>query len=300
MFTVKTIIVAVSVAFMTLMSVADAAEKKAEPTSAESQPVVWTLAVPAYRTLSKVTFFEAIDKAGALGLKAVEGRPYTISAETGDAELGPTAPPEVLAKTRKKLADAGLTLVSYYAGNFGKNEATMRKLFEFGKVMGIQVFVGEPEPQKLATLDKLANEFGISVAMHNHPKRPNQPAYTYWDPAAIMRMIEKHSKRIGCCADTGHWVRSGLDPVECLRTYEGRLLYLHLKDVSENSPQGHDVILGTGVVNVKGMLTELHRQKFAGQISFEYDNEVKDKAADVRRSASVVREIAKGLGQKVQ
>ena len=118
----------------------------------------------------------------------------------------------MLEKTRKKLKDAGLRLVSYYAGDFGKDEATMRKLFEFGKAMGIQVFVGEPLPQKLAALDKLANEFGISVAIHNHPKRPNQPAYAYWDPATIMRMVEKHSKRIGCCATpaTGSapaWIR---------------------------------------------------------------------------------------------
>ncbi len=176
----------------------------------------------------------------------------------------------------------------------------MRRLFEFGRTMGIQVFVGEPKPEKLAVLDRLANEFGINVAIHNHPKRPKQPAYAYWDPDAIMRMVEKHSKRIGCCADTGHWVRSGLDPVECLKKYEGRLLYLHLKDVSEKGPQGHDVIFGTGVADVKGMLAELHRQRFSGPIGFEYENNVKDRPADVAKCVAFVKRIAKELGQKVE
>jgi sugar phosphate isomerase/epimerase len=296
----QTMIVAIGLVSAVLLSVGHAAKTKTGPTSAESHPAVWTLTVPAYRVLSQVTFFEAIDKAKAVGLKAIEGRPYRISVETGDAQLGPSAPAEALEKTRKKLKDADLTLVSYYAGNFGKDEAAMRSLFQFGKTMGIQVFVGEPPPQKLATLDKLANEFGINVAIHNHPRRPNRPAYTYWNPATVMQMVEKHSKRIGCCADTGHWVRSGLDPVECLKKYEGRLLYLHFKDVNETGRRGHDVILGTGVANAKGMLAELHRQRFSGPIAFEYENRVKNRAADVRKSVDFVTKIAKELGQKLR
>jgi sugar phosphate isomerase/epimerase len=40
-------------------------------------------------------------------------------------------------------------------------------------------------------------------------------------------------KRIGACCDTGHWVRSGLHPVECLKKLEGRILGFHLKDVAQ-------------------------------------------------------------------
>jgi sugar phosphate isomerase/epimerase len=269
------------------------------PATQPSQPV-WLLTAHAFRVLSPVTFFRAIDKASVVGAKYIEGRPYKISDETGDAELGPSATPEVLEKVRQKLKDNGLTLIAYYGGNFGGSDAETRRLFAFGKAMGIQFFVGEPRPEKLDMLDKLANEFGVNVAIHNHPKRPNQPAYAYWDPTTIMRMLEKHSKRIGCCADTGHWVRSGLDPVDCLKKYEGRLIYLHLKDVSEKGPKGHDVIFGTGLADAKGMLAELHRQNFSGPISFEYENNVKDRPADVRKSVEAVRQIAKELGQKVQ
>ncbi len=277
-----------------------AAEGKAPSGSAESRPAVWTLAVPAYRVLSQATFFDAIDKAGTVGVKALEGRPYRISHETGNAQLGPSAPAEALETTKKKLRESGLALLSYYAGDFGGDEAAMRRLFEFGRTMGIRVFIGEPAPEKLAALDRLANEFGISVAIHNHPRRPNQSGYVYWNPDSVMRMVEKYSHRIGCCADTGHWVRSGLDPVECLKKYEGRLLYLHLKDVSEKGPRGHDVIFGTGVADVRGMLAELCRQRFNGPIGLEYENNVKDRPADVRQCVDFLRKTARELGQKVR
>ena len=37
----------------------------------------------------------------------------------------------------------------------------------------------------------------------------------------------------GLCLDTGHLYYSGMDPVEWLKKYAGRLDYVHFKDVSE-------------------------------------------------------------------
>ena len=54
------------------------------------------------------------------------------------------------------------------------------------------------------------------------------------------------SPRIGVCADVGHWQRSGIKPVDGVRTLGRRLLSLHVKDLNESSPNGHDVWWGTG------------------------------------------------------
>ena len=291
---------AVCVVLVWLTRIGHAAETATQAAPTNDASTGWTLAVPAYSVLSRVTFFAAIDKAKALGLKAIEGRPYRISEDTGDARLDASAPDEVLAKCRKKLADAGLRLTSYYAGDCGKDETAMRRLFEFGRKMGIQTFVAEPRPRMLATLDTLAQEFGINVAIHNHPRRPQNAEYTYWDPDRVMQMIEKRSRRIGCCADTGHWVRSGLDPVACLRTYEGRLMCLHLKDVSVKGPQGRDVVFGTGVADMQAMLAELHRQKFAVQLTFENEADVPDRTPDVVKSIEFVKKAAAELKQRVE
>jgi type 1 glutamine amidotransferase len=43
-----------------------------------------------------------------------------------------------------------------------------RKLFEFGRKMGFETFMCEPKSRQLDLLDKLANEYGINVAIHNH------------------------------------------------------------------------------------------------------------------------------------
>ena len=70
--------------------------------------------------------------------------------------------------------------------------------------------------------------------------------------------------------DTGHWARSGLKPIECLRKLEGRIISFHFKDLNQ-TPGGHDVPWGTGVCDVKGMLTEVHRQKVKAVFSIEYE-----------------------------
>jgi len=56
-------------------------------------------------------------------------------------------------------------------------------------------------------------------------------------------------------AGVGHWVRSGLDPVECLKQLEGRIHDIHIKEID----QGEDVVWGTGQGRIKGILKELHR-----------------------------------------
>ena len=91
------------------------------------------------------------------------------------------------------------------------------------------------------------------------------------DPNFILSLVKDRDARIGSCADTGHWVRSGLDPVDCLRILKGHIISSHLKDLNEKSPGAHDVPYGTGVSHVTAILDELKAQNFAGNISVEYE-----------------------------
>jgi hypothetical protein len=116
-------------------------------------------------------------------------------------------------------------------------------------------------------VEKLAKEYNIKVAIHNHPKPDN----FYWNPDTVLAAVNGRSPLLGVCADVGHYVRSGLDPVATLKKMEGRLIALHFKDLNEKSPQAHDVPWGTGISNAKGMLAELKRQKFKGVFCIEYE-----------------------------
>jgi sugar phosphate isomerase/epimerase len=272
--------------------------EKAEARQGRAGP--WKLSVQLY-TFNKFPFVEAIDKAKSLDLKYVEGFSWQkIGAAAGDAELNWKAPAEAIGIAKKKLADAGIHMVNYYVNDFGKDQAEMRKTFEFAKSMGVETFVAEPSSPQLDVLAKLAKEFKINIAIHNHPKDPKKKDYDNWSPKHVMALAKDFDERIGACADTGHWVRSGLDPVQALKEYKGRLITLHLKDLNEKGPEGKDVPLGTGVSDVKAQLAELRREKFAGVISIEYEANMENNVEDVRASLDFIRKMAEGMGIKTE
>jgi hypothetical protein len=88
---------------------------------------------------------------------------------------------------------------------------------------------------------------------------------------------------MGACADTGHWVRSGLDPVASLNKLKGRIIELHFKDLNRRAAQAYDVPWGTGDSDVPGMLAALREQKFQGYFVVEYEKAGPDLVANVKR-----------------
>lgn len=259
----------------------------------------WRLGVQAY-TYRALTFFEAVDKASALGMHYIEAYSrQKVSKDHGAAVTSPDMSDEVVQAVQAKLKAAGMKLVCYGVVRLKNDEADCRKYFDFAKKMGIETLVAEPSEDAFGLIDKLCEEYKINVAIHNHPK----PSH-YFNPEAVLKVCEGRSKRIGSCADTGHWVRSGLDPVECLKKLEGRIISVHIKDIehkptvaSAPSPTStttkadakapakpkkakkpkrekiHDVPFGTGVCNMDAILKELKRQGFKGVFSIEYEDQ---------------------------
>ena len=116
-------------------------------------------------------------------------------------------------------------------------------------------------------IDTLAGQYGIKVAIHEHA-RPNR----YWHPDSVLAAIKNHSN-IGACGDLGHWARSGLDPVECLKKLEGHVIGVHLKDIKTfNDVKAEDVPVGKGVINYPAIFDELARQRFKGMLSIEQES----------------------------
>ena len=158
--------------------------------------------------------------------------------------------------------------------------------------------MNEPD-SKLKTLAEAAALIGDGcrihlggMAVHNHPKHDN---YAYWEPEGVLKAIGNRGKRIGACVDTGHWVRSGIDPVACLKKMEGRIISMHLKDVAEwGKPEARDVPLGTGKANFAEVLKELRRQKFRGVLTIEYEHLSPELAKDVAQCLTFVETWAKG------
>jgi sugar phosphate isomerase/epimerase len=87
----------------------------------------------------------------------------------------------------------------------------------------------------------------------------------------VLMVCKDRSKRIGACCDTGHWMRSDINPVEALKKLEGRIISFHLKDLNEYGKGAHDVPWGTGRADIKAILTEVHRQGVKPVFSVEYE-----------------------------
>ena len=140
--------------------------------------------------------------------------------------VGPALTTEQREKLKAKLAASGVKAMNFGVVNFTSDGPAARKVFEFARDMGLQTITCEPADKSAwDVVEKLADEFKINAACHNHPK-PSQ----YWNPDTVLAAIRGRGPRIGCCADTGHWPRSGLKPVDCLRKYEGHTICLHFKD----------------------------------------------------------------------
>ncbi len=252
---------------------------------------------PQAYSFNRFTFFEAVDKAKELGCNVIEAYPGQRLSPDDPTQFNHDAPPSVWAKAKIKLDNTGVRLVAYGVVGLSNNEEANRKVFDFAKVMGISIITSEPNPPTKETYDvieKLVKEYDIKVAIHNHPKRPNDPNYKYWDPEFVLECVKGRDPRIGACADTGHWARSGVRPVEALKILEGRVISAHLKDLNQFGVRyAHDVPWGTGVCDMKAVLDELHRQRFSGMASMEYEYNWENNVPDMLKCVAFVREYGK-------
>lgn len=261
----------------------------ATPFNFPEEKLNWHLSAQTY-SFKHYTLVESIEMAKFAGVKTIEffGGQRLGGGMKGGFEVNMSAADKETIK--RHLQDAGIRIVAL--GVVGsETEEGWRKLYEFAHEWGVYVINIEPNPDFLPIIGKLATQFKMRSAIHNHPK-PSK----YWDPQVVLNAIEKSgSEYVGVCADIGHWVRSGLDPVAALQQVEGKVFSLHLKDLKERSSNTHDVHWGTGVSNVEGVIKELMRQKFDGNISVEYEYNWDNNVVDVKQSIQNFRDILNRL-----
>lgn len=240
-------------------------------------------------TFKEFTVLDAIDKTAAAGGKVIEFYPgQKFSADKPGLKFDHNASDEMITAVKERLQQRGLRAVNYGVVGIPKDEAEARKIFEFAKKFELYGITTE-SVDALDTIEKLVKEYDIRVGFHNHPRRADDPNYKMWDPNYVLSVVKGRDQRIGSTADVGHWVRSGLDPVACLKILKGRVISCHLKDLNEKSPEAHDVPFGTGFSGIPGILAELKRQKFAGNLSIEYEYHWKDSDVDVAQCVGFVR-----------
>jgi len=219
---------------------------------------------------------EALAKTKELGLHYWESYPAHV-------------PPDVAtAKSMAAKAETfGVKVSGFGVVRFTKDTDSNRKLFEFGKEIGLAYFSADPELDSFDSLDKLVDEYGIPVGIHNHG-----PGHKYAEIDVIAKVIKDHSPRIGCCIDTGHFLRSKEDPVRAVEVFDKRIYGVHLKDVKDANTF---TILGKGDLRLADLLKELAKRKYNYTLAIEYEENEAAPMDDIRACLEAQKKAAATL-----
>lgn len=189
---------------------------------------------------------------------------------------------EVLAKVRH----AGLDL--YGAGVvYMKKEQAVHQAFDYASHAGMKVIVGVPGHNLLPLVERKVKETNIKVAIHNHG--PGDKLYP--TPASIVEKVKDLDRRIGMCMDIGHTLRIGEDPITDARRFADRLHDVHIKDITQAAPDGHELEIGRGVINIPGFLRTLIDIDYKGVVSFEYEKDANDPLPGLAESVGYVNGV---------
>lgn len=236
---------------------------------------------PTFYTFHKFTFEEAIQKCVATGA-ATFGHSARLNLSKDFPEpVNPKMSPAAFRRMRELIAEYGVT--PHTIGVCPAN----REHFEFAASLGISNLDSEPGFNSLDEVNRLADEYKINVGLHNHP----QPSI-YWNPDIVLERLKDCGSRVGACCDVGHWYRSGLDPLECVKKLRGRISSFHIKDLNE---QKRDVPLGQGVCKIGEILRELAAQKVQTVFSIEYESNWDNNVPQVAECVRFIRQTAEEI-----
>jgi sugar phosphate isomerase/epimerase len=263
--------------------------QKVKLSAPNAEKLGWRLSCGLY-TFRDRSFYEAIDVIAGLGIVNVEPAFFLpLSKEQPDLKTSDALSPDQRKEMKKRLDDRGMKMPCYYA-SLEADTSAHRKVFDFAKEMGVETLVSEPPAEVIEAIDKLCQEYKINLAIHNHSEAAGSK---YWKPENVLKVCEGRSKAIGACPDTGHYVRTGLDPSECLKKLDGRIIAVHLKDVAEiGKNEARDVPLGEGKANYTQVLQTLLALKFKGVTTIEYEYLSPQLVQDVGKCVKFVEDFA--------
>jgi inosose dehydratase len=153
---------------------------------------------------------------------------------------------------------------------------------EAGTVAALNDLAWERLGELLDAIGEEAGRLGHLVAFHPH-------AGTFVEtPAEVERLLATTNARsVGLCLDVGHYIVGGGDPVDVIRQHGSRIGHVHLKDVAPEPlaalRQGRldgfrdalrariFVELGSGVLDLDGVLRALAAQGYRGWLMVEQD-----------------------------
>jgi sugar phosphate isomerase/epimerase len=186
-----------------------------------------------------------------------------------------------------KLKAAGLQLHGSGVVNLPNDEAKCRKAFENVRAGGMATMVCKPDMDALPLVEKLAKEFDQKLAIHNHG--PEDKVYP--TPEVAWNAVKSLDSRIGLCIDVGHTERFGHGAAAAIKKYAPRLYDVHMKDsvAIVGAQRDVPVEVGSGRLDIPGMLRALLEVKYQGVVAFEYEKVAGNPVTGLAESVGYVR-----------
>lgn len=197
------------------------------------------------------------------------------------------ADPAAVATALRQYRDGGVTITSFGVGHFGNNEQAVRPLFDFAKTVGFSALGADPDIDALPLLERLCDEYGVKLAIHNHGRN-----HRYGHFAELDSIFAQTSPNIGLCLDTAWMLDAGEDPIAAVEKYADRLYGLHIKDFIFNADGApEDVIVGTGNLDLPRLFTTLANVGFTGYTTLEYEGDEQQPIPSVTQCVEVLRKL---------
>ncbi|MFK5974686.1 MAG: sugar phosphate isomerase/epimerase [Flavobacteriaceae bacterium] len=230
-------------------------------------------------TLRKYSLDEVIEIAQRLNIKDMALKSYHLPYESTDKELK---------YIRDKVKARGINL---YGGGVIKMKTPedVEKYFNYAKTAGLKMIIGSPHHELLPLIEKKVKKVDVKLAIHNHGPEDD----IFPSPKSVYDRIKNLDSRIGLCIDTGHTFRLNLDPAEELKKYKDRLFDVHIKDIDKQVPNGKNIEMGHGSMNIPSIMRALKEIKYEGVLGLEYEKDGDHAIYGLSESVGYVRGILK-------
>ncbi len=195
--------------------------------------------------------------------------------------------PDDCRKAAEAFRAAGVEPVTTSVVNLTNDETAARRAFDNVRAAGLEMMTCRPTPASLPLIARLAKEYDIRLAIHNHG--PEDKLYP--SPYEALKLIESLDSRVGLCIDVGHTMRAHVDPADAIRKCSSRLYDLHIKDTLAipGTPKDVPTEVGRGRIDTPAVLGALLEIKYAGAVAFEYERANVNPTLGLAESVGFVR-----------
>ena len=193
---------------------------------------------------------------------------------------------EMCQSAREKFDRAGIRCTSYYTATI-QNDRHLDLAVRNSRIFGASNVSGDATGPMLQAIDELFTREGLTFGIHNHWFAQK---FAYESVEDVLHGLAGRSKAMGATLDVGQMAACSHDPVDAVRRLASHLKVVHLKDVAGAGAE-HNVLLGTGVANIPGVMGELKKVGFSGLVAIEYEKDT-DSNEDMRKEIEYARRRA--------